>query len=205
MVTNRPYGGVPSDQRVRQRRLALVEAALDLIGAGQEPTVRAVCAGAGITARYFYESFAQLDDLLVHVIDCVGEEMAQAATAAALQAPATVRDRCAAATAGAYGALAADPRKARALLEFAQGRERLRERQQAAFRGQVDALFRFVEEQGGRFTDPERARTTSLFLVGGTAQLFAASFEGTIAMSGPELVDLLVDLMILALEPLMAD
>lgn len=62
---------MPLDERQAERRRLLVEAAFDLLGtigvAGT--TVRGVCEAARLNPRYFYESFDDLDDLLVAVFD----------------------------------------------------------------------------------------------------------------------------------------
>jgi AcrR family transcriptional regulator len=62
----RPYGGLSPQDRTAARRARLVEAGLQLFGTQglRATTVRGVCAAAGLTDRYFYESFASLEDLL---------------------------------------------------------------------------------------------------------------------------------------------
>ena len=48
--------------------------------------MRAICSQAGLTARYFYESFTDKDDFVAAVFDCVIADIAattQAAVAAA--------------------------------------------------------------------------------------------------------------------------
>src|SRR3954469_9251227 len=72
MAQVRPYRGIEAAERLNERRRRLVEAGLDLLGADNsetELTVRAVCKKAGLTARYFYESFADKDQFVVAVFD----------------------------------------------------------------------------------------------------------------------------------------
>src|ERR1700757_1777937 len=85
----RTYGGVNQEQRVAVRRDALVHAGLELLGGEglQATSVRAVCTSAGLTARYFYESFENLDALLIAVFDAIVAELAERVVAAALAAP----------------------------------------------------------------------------------------------------------------------
>jgi len=66
VAPGRPYGGVSPDERVSERRARLVEAGIELFGTRglRATTVRSVCAAAGLTDRYFYESFATLEALL---------------------------------------------------------------------------------------------------------------------------------------------
>src|ERR1700760_1177054 len=60
----RPYGGVEASERLALRRRRLLEAGLELLGGSDnhpELTVRALCAEAGVSARYFYEGFTDKD------------------------------------------------------------------------------------------------------------------------------------------------
>src|SRR5258708_27803222 len=67
----RRYRGVPADERRQQRRRLLLEACLDLVGRDGTPAVTAesVSAAAKLTKRYFYESFADRDAVLVAALD----------------------------------------------------------------------------------------------------------------------------------------
>ena len=59
----RVYGGLSSADREAQRRQSLLDAAIDLLVAGEKLTVRGVCARTGLTSRYFYENFRSTDEL----------------------------------------------------------------------------------------------------------------------------------------------
>ena len=73
----RSYGGVDGALRVAQRRGALIEAGLELMGSAEpELTVRGVCKKAGVAARYFYESFTDRDALMSAVYDTVITDIA---------------------------------------------------------------------------------------------------------------------------------
>src|SRR5581483_1962254 len=86
----RVYGGVDAVERRAARRARLIGAALDLLGTDgwQATTVRAICARAGLTARYFYESFADRDELLLAVFDEIAQEAAAVVLDAVASAPA---------------------------------------------------------------------------------------------------------------------
>ena len=60
----RPYRGVEAAERLAERRRRFLEAGLDLLGGPRpaELTVRGICSQAGLTPRYFYESFTDKDD-----------------------------------------------------------------------------------------------------------------------------------------------
>ncbi|CAN5694669.1 TetR/AcrR family transcriptional regulator [soil metagenome] len=68
---HRQYGGVPATQRRDQRRRLLLEACLDLVGTRgiSAVTAESVAAQAKLTKRYFYESFADRDAILVTALD----------------------------------------------------------------------------------------------------------------------------------------
>ena len=70
----RLYRGSRGPERTSQRRVQLIEAGARLFGAaGYGPvSVRSVCLAAGLTERYFYESFKNREELLGAVyLDCV--------------------------------------------------------------------------------------------------------------------------------------
>ncbi len=90
----RPYRGVSAEDRRADRRGRLKEACLDLIGASGvvSITAEAVSSRAGLTKRYFYESFADRDALLYEVMDdffvAVRTEILDALAAAGGEIPA---------------------------------------------------------------------------------------------------------------------
>lgn len=114
---SRAYGGLSADERVATRRSRLLDAALELYGTqGYLATgVKDVCREAGLTDRYFYESFANSSELFSAVFDRTTAELlalvAQRVAAAARDPEAQAR----AAIETFVRALADDPRKARLL------------------------------------------------------------------------------------------
>jgi AcrR family transcriptional regulator len=65
----RTYAGIDGEQREIARRKRLIEAGFNLFGeiGYRETTVRKVCHEAGLTQRYFYESFENMEQLLIEV------------------------------------------------------------------------------------------------------------------------------------------
>lgn len=65
----RIYGGLNTEQRKAQRRQKFVDAGLEVFGTEgfQSATVRKLCRQAGLTDRYYYESFSSTEDLLMAV------------------------------------------------------------------------------------------------------------------------------------------
>ncbi|CAN3130833.1 TetR/AcrR family transcriptional regulator [Mycobacterium sp. smrl_JER01] len=67
------WSGVPLQDRQALRRDELIAAGVELLGrpGGPHLTVRAVCRAAGLTERYFYESFPDRDEYVAAVYDDV--------------------------------------------------------------------------------------------------------------------------------------
>jgi len=65
-VPRNPYGGKSARARVASRRHRLLAAGLELFGTQGylRTTIDQVCAEAGLTKRYFYESFQSCEELL---------------------------------------------------------------------------------------------------------------------------------------------
>jgi AcrR family transcriptional regulator len=68
---HRSYRGIPASERIAARRASLLSAGLELLGTrGVAGTrVEDVCAEAGLTRRYFYESFSSFEDFANAVLD----------------------------------------------------------------------------------------------------------------------------------------
>ena len=78
----RSYGGLALEERVAARRARFIEAGIELFGTQgfRGATVRGICAAAGLTDRYFYESFASLEALLAEVYRSLTHGFAQRLT-----------------------------------------------------------------------------------------------------------------------------
>lgn len=119
--SSRSYRGLSQEERSAERRQRLIAAAIEVYG-GQgyrQSPVKSVCAEAGLTERYFYESFGNSEDLLLaaynEAIRGLVAEMTQAAQAA--QAAGEDRARRAHAMLHAYfTALKRNPPAARLIL-----------------------------------------------------------------------------------------
>lgn len=89
MTAGRRYRGQDMEDRRAERRQRLLEAGLNVFGeAGYHgATVRSICAAAGLTERYFYESFSNSEDLLCAVYEAHMVLQQQRIMAAVLAAP----------------------------------------------------------------------------------------------------------------------
>lgn len=84
-MVERTYGGIEANQRVAHRRAQIIEAALDILAKPDGATafgVRSVCRSAGLTARYFYESFNDPASLAATIYDDTVESVAASTLAA---------------------------------------------------------------------------------------------------------------------------
>ena len=145
----RPYRGVPQDERRAQRRAQLIGAAVAVYGERgyRHSTVKAVCEAAGLTERYFYESFANSDELLIASFNAVTYSVLGEITEAARQAGRSRVARARAMLHTYFAALQRDPRSARVFLVEIRGVSREVDK---AF----DAALRAIGEQVGRFVVP---------------------------------------------------
>jgi AcrR family transcriptional regulator len=109
------------EDRAAARRAALIEAGVELLGTegASGVTVRAVCRGAKLTERYFYESFPDGRDGLLRAVhwQVAGEARAVLVAAIAAVPPPAEPEAVAAAAVSAFTAfLEGDPRRGRVLL-----------------------------------------------------------------------------------------
>lgn len=101
--------------RIAERRRRLMDAGLDLFGAqGYTATgVKDVCREAGVTDRYFYESFADRRELFLAVFDARVDELFEMVAAAVGAAGPEPRDQLRAAIATFLEQVTEDPRTPR--------------------------------------------------------------------------------------------
>lgn len=188
----RPFRGIPADERRAARRVRLIEAILDVINrdglAGLK--VSAVCHQAGLTERYFYESFANRDEALIATLAEFGRETYTKALTALETAPLDfeVRSRLVAAT--LLDALLDDPRKARAYAE-AIGAEAVRDVRMAYTRTYARLLTDNIIAVYG--LDPARdarlLEVPSVILMAGCSEMVAHWVAGEFSLSREELLD----------------
>ncbi len=108
----RRYSGQSFEDRQAERRDRLVRAALQALGRhGRDTSVAAICAEAGLTARYFYESFPNRDAIFV-----AAYRLAQDELLAEMTRHIDPKDAVKSALTGFYTVLAAHPGQARVFL-----------------------------------------------------------------------------------------
>ena len=190
MGDGRSYRGVSAGERTAARRAALLEAALDLLG-GDPPaaaTMTAICERAGLTERYFYESFRSRDELLLALLDQVAGEVLEA-TVAVLDDTGEAEVLVRRGLEALLDVLAGDPRKGRFALVAAVEIPVLRAR-----RAQLLADFEQLLADRTRRLYGERAwvapddRIEALLFVGGLAELIAGWLAGTVDATREQVV-----------------
>ena len=182
----RSWAGTTLTARRDERRDRLMDVAFDLLGTqgSAAVTVRSVCRHARLTDRYFYESFADRDELLLAVYDAVATE-AHTVLANAI-GRAGRPDQVARVAVEAFVALLADdPRKGRVLLIEPLTEPRLGARGAES----MPAFAELIRSQLGPKASRLEARLTSTALIGALTNLFIRWLDGGLRVSRKQLTD----------------
>lgn len=193
----RPYRGVSADDRRAERRARLQRAVLDLLAEEgiEAVTIRAVSDRAGLTRRYFYQEFADVDALLVTVFDQINADVVAALSAGLDIAPEDPRRQAEAALRAALGAVIEHPGKARLIVASTTSAGTLAARRADASDAMAAVVRAYVQQLPQASTLPERlVDTLAVMTVGGVTELVARWLAGTIARSPDELIDDLAEL-----------
>lgn len=115
-IAERTWRGRGANERKAERRVQLLVAAIQVYSERgfRNSSVKAVCEAAGLTERYFYESFANSEDLLIAAASASLEHLI--AMLKAKCAGVDAKDRLRTIMAGYFGALREQPAHARAFL-----------------------------------------------------------------------------------------
>jgi AcrR family transcriptional regulator len=191
-VQSGTYRGVSAEDRRAQRRARLLEATLAVWGrpGGGRVTMTAICAQAGLTERYFYESFRNVDDALTAVMENIATEIEATSQAAADAAGNDPTARVRASVHAFVELMAEDPRKGRVAIIGAGGLAPLRPRRtellrQFAHRSAEEA--RVLYDLTSR--NPRESEIAGLLFIGGMAELISAWLDDAIDATTEELVD----------------
>lgn len=177
----------------------LIDAAFDLLGTegAAATTVRAVCQQAELNARYFYESFRDIDELLIAVYDhvLVGLHAATAAVAASPDMAPLVVARIGIDAIVRF--VDEDRRRARVLYVEALGNATLNRHRREADILAIATLEQAAVEAAGSWPAGERvSQIGAAMLVGGLSEVLLDWIDGRLEVTREQLVD---DLAVLAL------
>lgn len=194
----RNYGGVSAADRSAVRRARLVDATVAVLAGGESrTTMTAICAQAGLTERYFYESFASRDDALVAALDAVSDEIAATAVRAVADASGDPAARVRAAIAAFVGLVVAEPDKGRVAVIESTANPALRARRHLLLGGFADLMAREAAAlYGDRAWPPDRARVHGLVFVAGFAELVASWLTDEGELTADELIAMASDLFV---------
>ncbi|MDY6825360.1 MAG: TetR/AcrR family transcriptional regulator [Thermodesulfobacteriota bacterium] len=140
----RQYGGVDAAQRLKERREKFIAAGLEAFGADGygQASVKKICRLAGLTERYFYESFENKEDLLCGVFRQLTAEL-EAEAQQIIEIPGIApRDAIRRTLENFFGRFADDPRRARIQLFEVLG---VSPRVDREYRESLQVLARWVE------------------------------------------------------------
>jgi AcrR family transcriptional regulator len=187
----RSYGGKSADERVTARRARLIDATISLLAAGGEArtTMTAVCAEAGLTERYFYESFGSRDEVLLAALDSVSEEIARTALDAVAASSGEPADRVRAVIGAVVDLVVADPDKMRVAVIESNANALMRARRHellGSFAALVAAEAR--EIFGGETWPDPRDHLQAVIFMAGLSELVASWLLGEVELTRDELV-----------------
>lgn len=188
--TARRYGGQDAGERTARRRERLVEAAVDLFGGAgyAASSVKQVCDRAGLTQRYFYESFADREQLLRAVHDDTVAALRDAIADAVAAAGPDIGDRIRAGLTALVEALTGDAKRARVvLIEVVGVSPALEARRREVLHEFVGYIADLVPDAGAA---PRRTLETGVMvLVGGVSEVLVDHVLGYRSTPTAELVD----------------
>jgi len=185
------YRGVPAEERIAERRSRLMEATLAVwADPDRRTTMTAICAEAGLTERYFYESFSGLDEALTAVMDWIASEIETKTLDAADRAGEDPAARTRATLEVFIRLLHEDPRKGRAAFIEAAAVPALRQRRTELLR---HFAHRSAEEaramDGLPHRSPAEDEIAGLLFIGGMAELVTAWLDGAVEATPDDIVD----------------
>lgn len=191
----RNYQGASAEDRIQNRRQQLLDVAFESMASGEwaAMSINKLCRVAELNKRYFYESFASLDEIAAAVIEDTSARLihiafttADAGSRAGLSSLQIARM----AMKEVMLYLTDDARRARVLFGEVAGNPVARENRRKVVDGLAQAVssYGLKHYQAGDKTDP-MAELVSSFLVGGTIEAVLNWLDGSIAMSREQLMD----------------
>ncbi len=198
---NRVYAGVSAAERGRQRRQSLLEAAFDIVGTrgAASLTVGAMCRLSGVTERYYYALFKDLDEVIVQLFEQQLQSMREFVLAEATDAALGVRASMRAGVAAAINWLTADPRRVRIVMTEGYTYPALVARRDDVTASMTGLLLSVGFVQFRKDLWPRSAGKAvfgALYMVGGLNEAVLAWMNGALDVAEDELVDMCTEMFI---------
>jgi AcrR family transcriptional regulator len=193
----RTYGGISAGERVATRRSRLLDAGLELFGTRGFATtgVKDICREAGLTDRYFYESFRDGRELFLAVFDRQTDELFAAVAAAVAESGSEPERQLRDAIGTFVDALVADPRKPRILFaEAAAAGPDAAAHMRATLRRFARLVAATAREHLPATTPDEDVQLVALSLVGLLERVVSDRQDGELDIPVDRLVDRCVEL-----------
>lgn len=188
----RPYRGISATERTARRRAELMAAAFDLLGTvgWEQTTMTAICARAKLTERYFYESFASRDELLIAVNEDLAERIRAVVVDALDAAPRDPEQTARAAITVFVDFLTEDPRIGRVAIVEAAAAPLLRQRKHQILGEFADLIVAKAHEVFGPDSLPApRDRLNALLFTGGLAEVLTSWLAGEVSASKTDIIE----------------
>ncbi|RDI48981.1 TetR/AcrR family transcriptional regulator [Nocardia mexicana] len=185
----RSYGGISAADRRADRRARLVAAARAAWGESgiAAVTVRGVCKSAGLTDRYFYEHFANREDLLAAVADEVRDQLLATLVQAGVSSTGPAEHRLHAALQAFLETVANDRHIHRIVASDPGDIPALRQRRHDVLTLIADLVVDHAPPALAITPDPARLRRAALFITGGVNQLIERWLDDPETMTAAEL------------------
>ena len=179
------WSGVPLEDRQALRRDKLIAAGVQLLGEAGGPalTVRAVCRAAGLTERYFYESFADRDEFVRAVYDDVCTRAMSTLMSATTPREAVERF---------VALMVDDPVRGRVLL-LAPAVEPVLVRSGAEW---MPSFIELLQRKLTRIADPVVQHMVAISLIGGLTALFTAYLDGRLSATREQFINYCVEMLL---------
>jgi AcrR family transcriptional regulator len=197
----RTYGGISAIDRVAARRARLLDAAVECYGTnGYAATgVKDICRQAGVTDRYFYESFANRAELFVAAFEHAAAGLLARVAVAVATVPAEPSQQARAAIETFVRALADDPRTARLLfVEPASVGADVERHVRSTIRGFADLVATTARPHVPPSVPDQVLAMGALSLVGAIGLVVVEWLDGNLAVTVDDLTDYFVEMFLVA-------
>lgn len=192
-TSTRTYAGESGEARRLRRRNSFIAAALavsDTVG-WRQLTVDRLTKEAGLSKRYFYDLFADIDELGGAVVDHIADGLTEVvATTLSDERDGSVPQLAHATIASVVSYVTADPRRARLLFGELSSTDSVARHRSTAIRrisAQVVRMAREIHQADD--VQHTIIATSAALLIGGTGQAILAWIDGTLPSTVDELVD----------------